>query len=112
MKDKTNPKDLRGALKDSIHLVPPEGIKQISRAMKYGAITCKYGPYNWRDSRVQYVIYLDAIMRHTLALLEGQDIDPDSGLRHEAHIGANAVLLLDAHKYKNLIDNRYIKRGK
>ena len=106
--DQTNPKDLIGCKKDNIHLVPPEGIRQISKAMRYGAD--KYGPYNWRDNKVQYVIYLDAILRHTLALLEGEDVDPDSGLKHEAHIGANAVLLLDAHKYQNLIDNRYIKR--
>lgn len=116
MSDSTNPKDLIGMKKDPISLVPPEGIKQIARAMKYGAYEAKqsdgtkgYGPYNWRNKQVQYSIYLDAILRHTLALVDGNDTDTDSGQHHLAHIGANVCLVLDAIKHQNLIDNRPTK---
>jgi hypothetical protein len=104
-KDSTNPKDLIGIKKDNIHLVPPEAIRGISKAMQYGAD--KYGAYNWRDKKIQYLIYLDATLRHTLALLDGEDLDPDSGLPHIYHIGANAAILIDASKNDNLIDNRH-----
>lgn len=113
MTDKTNPKDLMGAKKDPISLVPPEGIRCIAKAMYYGAYEAKrldgtkgYGPYNWRDNKIQYSIYLDAILRHTLALIDRLDIDPDSHQHHLGHIGANVCILLDAMKYGCLVDNR------
>lgn len=102
--DNTNPKDLIGSKKDNIGLVPPEGIIGISRAMKNGAD--KYGAYNWRSKKVQYQIYLDAILRHTLALIEREDLALDSGCHHLDHIGANVCILKDAMKYHCLIDNR------
>lgn len=110
-----NPKDQIGRKKDAISLVPPEGIRQISKAMKYGAYDAKrqdgttgYGPYNWRSIQISYTVYLDAILRHTLALVEGNDLDKDSNLNHLAHIGANVCLLLDAQKHNCLIDDRPI----
>lgn len=106
-KDTTNPKDLIGATKDPIGLVPPEGIRQISLAMKNGAD--KYGAYNWRDKKVQYQIYLDAILRHTLALIDREDVAEDSQVHHLAHVGANVCILLDAIKQNCLVDNRPIK---
>ena len=116
--DKTNPKDLMGVKKDQIHLVPTEGIRGIARAMYYGAHLAKradggvgYGEFNWRDNDVQYVVYLDAIMRHTMALLDGEDLDKDSGLPHEDHIGANISIIKDAKKHGCLIDNRPTTRG-
>lgn len=109
----SNPKDLIGAKKDPISLVPTEGIRQIAKAMKYGAYEAKqsdgtlgYGPYNWRNKKVQYSIYLDAIMRHALKIVDREDLDTDSGQHHLGHIGANVCLLLDALKHGNVIDNR------
>ncbi len=78
----TNPKDVMGSKKDLIHLVPTEAIRSISRAMKYGARDAKradgqtgYGDYNWRSTKVRLTVYLDAIMRHTMAILDGEDLD-------------------------------------
>lgn len=103
-----NPKDLLGIQKPSLSLVPSIGILKIAEAMKNGA--GKYGAYNWRQNKVQMVIYLDAILRHTIALLDGEDIAIDSKLPHLSHIGANVCILLDAEAGGNLIDNRY-KQG-
>lgn len=112
MSDEANPKDIMGQKKDLISLVPPEGIRGIARAMKYGAREAKradggkgYGDYNWRQTKVKLSIYLDAIMRHTMALVEGEKIDKDSGLPHEDHIGANVCIIKDAKKYNCLIDD-------
>ena len=100
----TNPKDLIGSKKPSISLVPPVGIIQIAEAMRNGAE--KYGAYNFRGSKVQYTVYLDAILRHTLALIDGEDRAKDSDLHHLAHIGANVAILLDTKETGNLIDDR------
>lgn len=110
MTDMTNPKDLLGMQKDLLSLVPPEGIRQIAKAMKNGAD--KYGAYNWRDKKVQYVIYLDAILRHTLALIDREDIAEDSQVHHLAHVGANVCILLDAIENDCLVDNRPKKATK
>ncbi len=104
MSDKTNPKDLLGAKKTPITLLPIEGVRQGALAMKHGAD--KYGPYNWRDKKVQALIYADAMIRHIYEWIDGFDKDKDSGLHPLAHVVANGALVLDAIKYGNLIDNR------
>ena len=108
MSDKTNPKDLLGINKTRVSLLPAEGILQGAKAMQHGA--AKYGPYNWRTKNVQAMIYIDAIMRHTLEYLEGSNIDADSGLHPMAHVVANGALLLDALKYGCIVDNRPSKQ--
>ncbi len=117
--DITNPKDLMGSKKAPLSLVTYECVKGISQAMYYGAFQAKridgkfgYGPYNWRNTEVRYSIYLDAILRHTFALADGEDLDPDSGLPHEDHIGANINLIKDAKKHNKLIDDRLTRRLK
>lgn len=100
----SNPKDLIGATKTPLTLIPPEGLKHIALAMQNGAK--KYGAYNWRNKKVQYMIYLDAILRHALSLIDREDIAEDSQVHHLGHIGANVAILLDAIKYGCLIDNR------
>lgn len=112
-KDSTNPKDAVGRKKDLISLVPAEGIRGISRAMRYGAYEAKrtdgksgYGPFNWRTTPVRLSVYVDALLRHSLALADGQDLDPDSNLPHEDHIGANVCIIKDARKHGTLIDDR------
>ena len=119
VKDTTNPKDSIGSNKDRIGLVPPEGIRQIAKAMRYGAFDAPradgkfgYSPYNWRDTEIRYTVYLDAVLRHALALVEKNDLDETSKLNHWAHIGANAVLMLDALKQGKVIDDRLQEQKK
>lgn len=109
--DTTNPKDLIGLLKAPLRLVPPALAIWVSQVMKLGAK--KYGPYNWRDKKVRQTVYLEAIERHLLALRDGEDLDPESGKPHEAHIAACCAIVLDARANDCLIDDRYIthKRG-
>jgi hypothetical protein len=102
--ESTNPKDLIGSKKPPISLLPPAGIIHGAMAMKNGA--SKYGPYNFRDKKVQMMIYLDAILRHTLALIDGEDVAEDSQVSHLGHIIAGASIILDCQENNNLIDNR------
>ena len=100
----TNPKDSVGAKKAPLALVPPALVIGASEAMAVGAK--KYGPYNWRMQPVQAMTYAEALLRHLLAWMDGQDEAEDTGIHHWKHIAAGAAIVLDALEANNLIDNR------
>jgi len=82
-----------GDLKDPLQYLPPEFLRQVARALKSGAD--KYGRRNWALSGLKLDTYVGSLLRHTLALADGEWIDPDSGESHVAMIGANAAVLID-----------------
>lgn len=100
----SNPKDLVGAKKAPMDLVPAAGAIMSAPAHKNGAD--KYGPFNWRLNPVQMMTYLAAMRRHMDALIDGQDFAEDTGIHHLSHILAGANILADAMGLGNLIDNR------
>lgn len=102
--DTTNPKDALGLKKPPLRLVPAALLLYVSRVMGLGAQ--KYGLYNWRTKQVRLTVYLEAAQRHILAKLDGQDLDPESGMPHEAHAAACMGIILDAMATGNLIDDR------
>lgn len=99
-----NPKDLLGQNKPSISLIPPSSLFYLAEAMKNGAT--KYGPYNWRDRKVQSTIYVDAVFRHLLAYIDGEEDAEDSKISHLAHAMASLAILIDAKESNCLIDTR------
>jgi hypothetical protein len=99
-----NPKDLVGAKKAPLFLVPPALVIETAPAMANGA--AKYGPYNWRDYPVKMSVYIEAALRHLLALMDGEDNAPDSGIRHDAHAAACLAIIMDARGSGTLIDDR------
>lgn len=102
--DTTNPKDLHGTRKPPLGLVPPVALIHMAKAMQHGAD--KYGAYNWREKAVRSTIYVDAAMRHLVRYLDGEDVDPDSGAPHIAHVAACMAVLMDATEVGNLEDDR------
>ena len=102
--DETNPKDKIGAKKPRLSLVPPSGLVYAALAMANGAD--KYGPYNFRDKKVQAMIYLEACIRHVLSWQDGEECAQDSGVPHLGHALACLLILIDAKETGNLIDNR------
>ena len=99
-----NPKDLVGAKKAPIGVVPPSLLPFVAPAMAVGAE--KYGPFNWREQPVQAMTYAEAAMRHILAWIDGQDAAEDTGISHIAHAIAGLAILADAFAAGNLLDNR------
>lgn len=101
-----NPKDLIGAKKVDLSLLPTGGVILAADCMADGAK--KYGPFNWREvgKPVQYMTYLSAAMRHLVAYIDGEDNAKDSGKHHVAHAIAGLMVLLDAQCCNNAIDNR------
>lgn len=74
-----------------LELVPPEAILAIGRVMTHGAE--KYGALSYRE--VEPERYIGALLRHFMAYLEGEEIDPDSGLKHIEQVLCNAAFLVD-----------------
>ncbi len=99
-----NPKDNIGSTKVSITKLPMVAIAHGAMAMMDGG--AKYGPFNWRGNAVVASIYVDALIRHTAAWFDGEELAPDSSVHHLGHAIANAAILLDAMETGNLIDDR------
>ncbi|HQT38907.1 MAG TPA: DUF5664 domain-containing protein [Acidocella sp.] len=99
-----NPKEAAGRLKTPVHLVPPALILATAEVLKHGASV--YGEWNWRDAGIVLSTYTGAAMRHLLAIMDGQDIDPESGQSHWAHIAANCAIVLDAAPRGMVKDDR------
>jgi hypothetical protein len=102
--DSTNPKDLLGAKKVSISKLPAVAMLHGAHAMMNGAE--KFGPYNWREKKVQAEIYIDAALRHITAWNEREECATDSHVHHLGHAIACLAILLDAQETGNLVDNR------
>jgi hypothetical protein len=99
-----NPKSAAGAVKPQFHLIPLAPLAYLARVFEHGA--AKYGPFNWRETGVKASVYISAILRHLFAWTEGEDLDPDSGKPHLAHVMASCCILLDAYLSGKLIDDR------
>lgn len=99
-----DPKGAAGALKAPMHLIPPYALEQTAWVHKFGAE--RYGPFNWRDTGVCATTYVSAIMRHLNAWRDGEDLDPESGISHIAHIATSCNILLDAGHCGTLQDDR------
>lgn len=70
----------------------PRALTLFARVSTFGA--ARYGRGTWK--RVERQRYLDALMRHVLALgVDGAALDKDSGLPHLAHVIWNAAALLE-----------------
>lgn len=78
--------------KNMVTLVEPRFIAGVGQVLTFGAQ--KYDRNNWKelDSSELYR-YKDALMRHLLVYLDGELIDPESGLSHLHHIGCNTMFL-------------------
>lgn len=100
----SNPKDAIGSDKMPLHLWPASASVMGCLGLLDGAL--KYGRSNWRAVGIRASIYFDAIERHIHKLKEGEDVDEDSGLPHEAHILACAAILVDAKAAGKFIDDR------
>lgn len=71
-------------------LIPVSSTKALAEVLTYGAK--KYKPNNWQkvDDSERYIA---AAFRHFEALRGGEEFDPESGLRHSAHLMTNFAFL-------------------
>lgn len=99
-----DPKKKFGIQKPQLHLIPPAANVEMAKALSLGA--AKYGERNWLRSNVCMTTYLSAMRRHIDCILDGEDIDPESGAHHLGHVMAGCAIVLDARKHGTLADDR------
>ena len=79
-------------------LVPSALVRAVAAVREFGC--AKYhDPENWR--MVEKQRYVDALYRHLLAYVDGEETDPESGLPHMAHIACNAAFILELTNEKD-----------
>jgi len=69
-------------------LVHFDSLKPMVQVLEFGAK--KYSPDNWKKGLDRKEI-LESTMRHLTALIDGEEMDPESGLSHMGHIQCNAM---------------------
>ena len=74
-------------------LLPWAGAAGVVQVLDYGAR--KYAPQSWRLVPDLVRRYTDALLRHQTAILQGEDIDPESHLPHAYHVACNALFLAE-----------------
>ncbi len=81
---------------DKLHpsLLPVKPLEEVIKVLMFGAE--KYGRDNWKEATEEdQVRYLDALMRHAMAYVDGEEADEETGLSHLAHLACNALFLLE-----------------
>jgi hypothetical protein len=79
-------------------LLPIECIEDLVKVLTMGAK--KYAPNNWQLVDNAQERYYAAVLRHLSAWRQGEQVDPESGLSHLAHIMCNVTFLLWFEKEK------------
>jgi len=67
-----------------------EAFADAARVFEYGKH--KYAAWNWAKG-MPWSVPLGCIVRHALALLRGEQTDPESGVSHLGHIQCNLIML-------------------
>ena len=78
--------------KSRCDLLPGRALIAVGQVLAYGAQ--KYAPSGWLTVPDAVPRYRAALMRHALAMLDGEELDQESGLPHIAHVATNALFLL------------------
>lgn len=68
-------------------------LKAVSEIGTFGAN--KYTPSGWLDVPDAIERYNDAMVRHRLARLTGEEVDPDSGMKHIYHEAWNMLAVVE-----------------
>lgn len=76
----------------------------VSRVLEFGAK--KYDLHNWKRSGSWHRC-ADSAVRHVLAIIEGEEIDPESNLPHLDHFSCNVCFLLEFESYQTGEDDRW-----
>lgn len=72
-------------------LIPFEELKDVVKVLMLGAK--KYNPDNWKKCD-DVKRYKDALMRHVISYVSGDERDEESGLSHLAHAICNCLFLM------------------
>lgn len=92
--------------KSRIDLIDADFLEDVGHVLGFGAQ--KYNPHNWRGG-LHYSRCIGAAYRHLGRINMGEDIDPESGLPHVAHLACCVMFLHFMIKNRPDLDDRYKK---
>jgi hypothetical protein len=69
--------------KPRMHLLPPKATVEVAKVLTFGAQ--KYDEDNWRKIENLQNRYTSGALRHIFAHMDGEKLDPESGISHLAH---------------------------
>jgi hypothetical protein len=99
-----DPKGVAGAARVPFDALPWAVLAEL--ALAHGEGAALYGRHNWRRTRVVASTYYAASLRHLWKWIEGEDIDPDSGVSHLVKAMASLAVLRDAQIMGTMDDDR------
>ena len=85
--------------------LPPEGIRTVARVQAYGHR--KYNDFNNYRKGMEVSRNASCAMRHILAFMDGEDLDPESKESHLAHACCRLMFILQNQHDGTAIDDRY-----
>lgn len=103
---KVNPKQLEANNRIPLHLLPPVFLLRTAAVLWKGASKPGRWQWNFLDTPVKLTTYVDAILRHTLCIMAGEDMDEDLKEPHWACIAASCVILAASKACGTLEDDR------
>jgi len=81
---------IAGVKKDTPH-INMRAFEEMAKVLEFGAE--KYDRNNWMKNAADKCELIDSLERHVAALLDGEELDPDSGLHHIGHIMCNVMFI-------------------
>lgn len=93
--------------KPPLALLDRYALEEIAKVLAFGAK--KYHAHSYREG-IDYSKLLDASLRHIFAFVDGEDLDPESGLLHLAHAACNLLFMMRMTKDHPELDDRYAER--
>ncbi len=83
-------KDITG--KDRLDLLPAQALRKIAKVREYGIKKYQNDDEGWKQ--VDKRAFATATLRHIYSWLEGQELDPESGLPHLDHAACSILLAI------------------
>lgn len=90
--------------KPDMSLLSSIALVEVSKVMTFGKK--KYSAHNWRGG-FAWSRPLAAAMRHLVAFIGGEDVDPETGLSHLAHAICCLMFVLEFTFTHKSLDDRY-----
>lgn len=90
--------------KEPLDLLSRTWLLDVARVMGFGAK--KYASHNWRKG-IERSRLGAAALRHLLAYMDGEDLDPETGLSHLSHASCCLMFMRETHETHPELDDRY-----